>query len=87
MKKYEERPSDRSSFLLCQICAISMPKHMVIDRISSNGQNGANDCLTSFYAIPATISEVMKNHQLGFEVRRSIRLSYRRTRGTLPSFS
>ena len=30
---------------LCQICAMFMPKHMVTDRITSNGQKGANACL------------------------------------------
>jgi len=46
-------------FCLCQICAISVPKHMVIDRISSNGQNGTKSHIYSRLQVMADIPEVM----------------------------
>jgi hypothetical protein len=60
-----------SPFCLCQISAIFLPKDTVIDRKSSNGQNGAECCLACIYAIFAVISEVVKKACIGAEVHGS----------------
>ena len=53
-------PTLADPFILCHFCAISAPKHMVIDRIPSNNQNGAKGCLACDCAIFTSISKDVK---------------------------
>jgi len=50
----------------CHISATLLLQYSVQDRKSSNGQKGAEHCLVCICAISAVISDVMKNHTIGF---------------------